>query len=457
MQTELDQLVHDAASLQRFVQFLTRFCEEQENRHAYVASSVVFFKYVQDLGTHTVNFLQPYVSHTMMSSDLIQIHRRKLVAIKKFWSLLHGFIKPATDAHALSIPLPLLDVIEDQLRSLAGLSGASIVTVLSVDLNYFQYRLARLKESATLLTSVIPGAPGFPHGLGFIAIPYSQAASLFTNTLIYHELGHFVFEELSKDGQVSKKIDEALSDTFGSQFDTAPEPSRSWCRDHLLSWSEEIYCDLFALSVVGPAYSFASIDLFSLLVLLEQPRSLEFKRYHPAEACRFNEQLQYLTEHGWWDGVQHVETPHISLIESLAAKPEEDYTYPMAENAAVGQRLLKAFLLVRPQIKLLLEDTAPLAERGLADFREWQEDIKKYLRHGVVPSSVSRSGQTFYPSPVAIINTSICFYLGSLVELLGRIRGYDPNNVGNRSEVGAKVEMWAMKALEDNRLLTLER
>src|SRR5258708_2073639 len=42
----------------------------------------------------------------------------------------------------------------------------------------------------------IPSA-SFPPKLGFIELPYSQGPSFFTNLVIYHEIGHVVYEQLS--------------------------------------------------------------------------------------------------------------------------------------------------------------------------------------------------------------------------------------------------------------------
>src|ERR1035441_6043123 len=71
---------------------------------------------------------------------------------------------------------------------------------------YFQMPHSGIKETATNLSAIIPNA-SFPPSLGFVELPYSQGPSFFNNLVIYHEIGHFVYQELSiADGFASEMI-----------------------------------------------------------------------------------------------------------------------------------------------------------------------------------------------------------------------------------------------------------
>lgn len=438
----LTGLLHDAASLHRFVAFVCQFCEEQQTSHTYLEATTEFFAYVRQLGTETLTYLQTLADHAH-KSPRIKEYRQKLVAIKHCWCELHAFVKPAADAHTLKIPVPLLQLLQTRLRQLPTLSKAKIVILLSPELNYFQHRHGDIRELTTNLNKLF-ATERLPEALGFIAIPYSQAASIFTNILICHELGHFTFEELTRGTQLWPDIDQALKKVL-KDFDTVPEFQRSWCRRQLVDWAEEIYCDLFALRLLGPAYSFASIELFSLLGLLDDEGSCEFNSSHPADACRFREHLLELKSQGWWKAVKRFKTEHIQLIEHLGAISESKYVFPVTPG------LEKAFLLLRQRIRSLVGETIVASGSDLRQFRKWSRKIQEYLSYGVVPSTLAVGGRFYFPPPVAVMNAAFGFYLESLSKLIANTEDpdYVTRNIGERGKLSGRIELWTLKALED--------
>lgn len=440
----LTGLLHDAASLHRLVAFICQFCEEQETSHTYLEATTKFFAYVKQLGAETLTYLQTLADKAGKSTR-IKEYRQKLVAIKHCWCEIHAFVKPAADAHTLKIPVPLLQLLQKRLQQLSGLSKASIVILLSPELNYFQHRHGDIRELTSRLQKLFATRP-LPDALGFIAIPYSQATSIFTNMLICHELGHFAFEELARGAHLSPHIDLALKKTVKS-FDKAPEAKKSWCRRQLTDWAEEIYCDLFALRLIGPAYSFASMELFSLLGLLDDKGSCEFNRSHPADAYRFREHLLELKSQGWWAAVRPLKAEHIQLIEHLGGLPDSKYSFFDAPA------LVKAFLLLRKRIRDLVGQSIVAAGSDLREFRKWNGKIGEYLSYGIVPSTIALNRRFHFPSPVAVMNAAFTFYLQGLGRLIRNTSGHIPERVADRGRLSGRVEMWTMKALEDYRLL----
>jgi hypothetical protein len=453
MQSELAGLLNDAASLDRFVRFLRVFCDERRTSHRYVSSSLKFFDYVSKLAHPTGRFLQAVIRHPEVSPRDLQTRRLKLAILKRLWTILHELIKPAADAHTLRVPVPLLNLIDQQLRTIEGFSGSEVVTLLSPDLNYFQYQTGPLRDLTALVKSIVPAAPEFPTGFGFVYIPYSQGTSLFTNVLLYHEVGHFVFETLKHADRLLPKVNRALEEVLAADFQGAGEPERWWCRRHLLAWAEETYCDLFAVSLIGPAYSLASVELLNLLALLDEPDSLKFSKAHPADAYRFSEQLWHLKSIGWWQALGEARAEHQTRIETLASKGQETYLYREAVDEALGKRLIKAFLLVRDDVRALAQEGYPGLSPSACGFAEYNEAIQKYLLNATVPSTLNIGGERRHPPAQATINASFLFSLASVTELRKKIRDYEEDNVADHGEVTGRVELWAMKAIEDYALL----
>jgi len=462
MQTDLDGLLHDAASLRGFILAIVQFCEEHERSQTYLDSTYDFLGYVSRLGNRTVEHLQALIDEASRFKRWVREYRQKLVLIKRCWALLHSFVKPAADAHTLRIPVAFLQLLEDEIRTIPQFTKSRIVPLLSSELNYFQHRHTRLKRLGNELRSIIPNAEPFPEGLGFIAIPYSQGSSVFANVLIYHEAAHFVAEELSRRSDLSSYVAEELSTSiyeslkmaFGHSFENASERTRSWCSRLLARWCEEIYCDLFAIHLVGPAFTFAAVELFDLMGLLsEEEEAVDFSDSHPADACRFKEHVRILKSFGWWPSLVSLRTEQAKLVAKLAGIDEGEYSFSSQEEE-FGSRLIKAFLRVRSRIRTLVKGIVGRDRSERKEFVTYNSTIRQYLNHGVVPSTVVFRNRLDFPTPIAVINAAFFFYLQGLPGLSDRLTtSRSAMGIKRRSELQAKVQMWTMKALEDHRLL----
>jgi len=442
---ELEGFLHDAAALHRFVQSVCEFCEEQERSQTYLPAGRRFFSDVRKLGEQTLAHLQRVVDRARKSQRTKE-RRQKLVLIKACWREIHRFAKPAADAHTLKIPVPLLDVLEAQVSALRGWPKDGIVILLSPHLNYFQHSHGDLRDLTRRLGEIFREKPVLAD-FGLIAIPYSQATNVFTNLLIYHEVGHCLFEERSLHGQLDPAVDRALAQALPG-FRQHPKAEQAWCHRQLTVWAEEVYCDLFALSLIGPAYSFACMELFSLLGLLEENGCLEFNASHPSEACRFKEHLGLLRRSGWWGLVGRLDTDHVRFLKQLGNMPENRYGFPLVPPLA------RAFLLVRPSIRALVRRTVRPTLSDPRDFKRHNTRIQELLEYGVVPSSYPKGKRFVLPNATSIINASFCFYLRSLGRLAQRAPQLRFSELSDRARLAGRVEMWTMKALDDWKLLT---
>ena len=305
------------------------------------------------------------------------------------------------------------------------------------------------------LSATIPAAR-FPRNLGFVELPYSQGPSFFNNLVIYHEIGHFVYEELSNadppvaalDGLASEMI-KCLQRNVKPDFNTLDRNTQVYAITVLQNWVQEVFCDLFAIRLIGPAFTFASVELFGLLGLMGNTTQVKFSDSHPAQACRFSEHLRQLQADGWWDLVKDIPAEQPQLVSTIANRPSAEYQLDLDGGLDADCGLIPAFLDLLPTVRDSVRGLTGAA-RGKADeFRCFRDHIEKCLAHGIVPSAPIDSDNVTVPDPIAVINAAFCFYLSALPKLMGNLENQDPKDLGHRSKWTRRLEMWTMKAIED--------
>lgn len=412
-----------------------------------------FLKYIVDLGRSSELHLHNFVG-SVPDPDFADIDRQSLLTIRDFWKDIHQFVQPSRDADTLHSPVAFIEQLEQRLAQLPELSGCRLLISHSPELNYLQFPRSGRRERAELYADIVSGAPRFPPKLALIAMPYSQDSSLFPNLIICHEMGHFAFEELKLENELSPYIENSLQVHFPTNLS---ETDLSWCRERLWSWAEEIYCDRFAIGLVGPAYSFSYIEFFDVIGESENKEGVkEFFETHPCDACRFNEHAQQLRLTGWWPLLDRWGKAYADLIRILDRIPLGEYTFTSDEKPKLARRVLKAFQEVRPHVETLVKQTFDGHEArfdGEAEFKS-VEIIQRYLSWGVVPATLVERKQRSRPDPVLLINAAYLFYLEGISTLINRIKQNcdEPlNDVAQREKWGRRIEQWTMKAMEDLR------
>jgi len=294
---------------------------------------------------------------------------------------------------------------------------------------------------------------GVNQNLVFVELPYSQGPGLFTNLIIYHELGHFVFEMLESRRNKTpslKRLVEVMEKSFDAKLGKVMKEAanRTWAKGVLRAWTEEIFCDLFALRFLGPAFTFALIDFLSLIGLMKEGSTdVVFDEEHPAPALRLRAQIERLRNDGWWETVNELASDHISFANDLASR--HNYEFVVATERVPG--FIEVFLEITPHIHELVKALTPDPQAAAKDFKNRRSEIETYFFEGVVPSHMLRQGTSKSPFPVSIINAAYTFYLTSMAGLLAKI-DKSPGDLEKRGELAAKLEGWTLKALEDYQL-----
>jgi hypothetical protein len=457
MSGSVSDLLRDAASLHRFI---TSIARRRQSEKTHRLATEEFLNYIQDLSESAQRFLQDFTQRVSAPSsdpdDLARFDRPCLATIREFWGDLHEFVRPAEDADTLSIPVALIQHLEDEVSKLPGLNRSRLVISHTSELNYVEYPRSDLRFHAQAYDGIVTKGPAFPAKMALIAMPYSQDAALFLNLVICHELGHFAFEELDFERQLSSDIEDALKGL--EAYASMSEPDLSWCRERLKYWSEEIYCDRFAIGLIGPAFCFAYIELWDIVATAsdaDESYLVEFYDTHPSDACRFREHSDQLKKGDWWSLlIENTKSSYIPLIQRLADIDPDHYVFASDQKPHLADPVLKAFIKMKPKLADLVDTTfGPRLRRFRGDVdKEEIHLVKSYLSRGVVPSTLIRKRKERFPDPVALINAAYLFYLESMAELMQRIAGQKEENLCQRSKWAERVESWTLKALEDLRL-----
>ncbi len=280
-------------------------------------------------------------------------------------------------------------------------------------------------------------------------------------------MGHFVFQELNLKDELLTDIGRNLEQVLGSDLQNISSDNLDWSKDRLASWSEELFCDLFAVWLIGPCYSLASVELFGLTTILDPSQaigysatagSVAFFRSHPADLFRVKRQVSFLEELDWWNEIDSINSHYIDVLRSARAVDDDDFTYQTREQQ-YAEETLQAFLALAPRVGELVRALAGKGafDTGLASYRRFSELIGQYLSRVVVPSSVFDDKDHWYPDTNALLNSSMKFYLESLDELIRRVKDEQVSLAGDRSRWMKRVEGLTTKAIEDRGLLIAEK
>lgn len=425
-------------------------------------ATIKFLEYIHKLGHKTEAYLQKRVADALDPSltAFASADRQALVTFRDFWSDLHGLVQTCRDADTLHIPVVLIEHLEERLAKIPGLRDCLLVISHTSELMYFEYPRSDRRDRAKDYADIIPGAPQFPAKLALIAMPYSQEASLFSNLLICHEIGHFVFEELKLRTQLVRRINTSLVKWFPNSLSPL---DRSWCFDRLMSWAEEIFCDRFAIGLVGPAFSFAYIEFFDLIGVEDEDKINEFSDSHPSDSCRLHEHAEQLKSAGWEPFLDQRGNSFAAFIRRLQQIPSKKYVFTSEQKPRLAGRVLKAYIEdVKPLVRTLVKQKFGGRESrfgGGPELFDCVDAIQKYLSWGVVPATLMREGQPYKPDPILLINAAFLFQLEKVPSLMKRIKieGKGENDLRQREKWSERVEQWTIKALEDLNFVSVRR
>lgn len=457
---DLDRLRHETAALYRFVQNIRDYASKTGGPRVYSEAGHRFLNHIGEIADATLLFLDRFPAAAPADASLRSSYLQKLATLQSCWETFHKFVKPAADCDTMHFPLPLVEALSHQVRQLRGFARVHFAVFHTDELTYLQLNTGRLRGLSKRLVALVPTAKIFPHELGLIGIPYSASKAVFANCIIAHEIGHFVFQtSASENWRLS--LDQAVELEIHAVFADITEPE--WidpikvARECIRAWVQELFCDLFAVGLIGPAYSLAYVEFSRLHHLLEPEHNLstspaDVNASHPSDHWRLDWQTQMLERLGWWplvDGstadaaraLQRIRAPISGQpVPPINRANIDDLLFPKSQEAF--RRIASALL---KRVEELLEPIRPDTTR----FEKLYLAIHPYLALGVVPSTIQFDGSDHFPDPVTLLNAGYKFYLESLPELISNVKDAKPESISERAYWGDKLELWIMKALED--------
>lgn len=456
-----NQLVREVSALYGFVDSVTASCTRIPQSVAYTESSARFFQYIEQLTAATKRHLDGFPLEKMETAAEDEFHeiRDELFTIRRVWKRLHQFIKPATDSDTLNQPTALISAMLERTRKLPELQDADFAIFLTDTFDYLQVNPTWIRGAARDLAFIVT-AKEFPSGLGLIGIPSTQGRSLFLNCLVAHEIGEYVYSEKLLDDQLRPEVKAALGLVYGVEYETKDKTQKSGLVDTVISWAKELFCDLFAVYLVGPCYTFAYIELFDLPNLLDKSGTIaatkpkppiQFYPLHPSHPFRIKYQADLLKRLEWWPQIRSIDSRYLRVLESLSDLGDNDFID--ADDVGTAP-LVEAFFKIIPEINSHLGRIVGSLDTGVHEFGQLREHITHYLQEGIVPSTItiqvgSDESQQVTPSAVALLNSFACFYLENVERLMDRVEGQDKNSLERRIHWIRKLEGWTSKALED--------
>lgn len=454
-------LLHDTAACYRFVKSTAAACKLSSGFPSYLEPTKKLLAHIHELSVSTQKFLSNFPSANLDNPVEHRSRRQLLTLVRSTWKGLHAYVQPAVDADTLNVPTALIGLIAKQVRLIDECEMLEFALIHTDKLNYFQFPPGDFEKNVTDLGDVVAPHLEFPPDLGLIALPHSQAQHLFLNGLLAHEIGHIVFARLD----CLDRIAGAISAGFQAAFDPAAAAALSaqelkGLPEVLQDWSEELFCDLFGVYLLGPSFVLASIEFFDLSGILAADGTIDekaarshfkFERNHPAHLFRLWRQATLLEKLGWWEGIHKCKSHHIRLIERCLELRPSSFAFDTRWGSEVIDAFSRTIDSIEGEVARVTKNLRNRKGRAreIAEFAKLKDLISTYLSHAIVPSTLYVGRRFKKPTGIVLLNAAHLFYLSGIEDLISKSDETDETRIDKRDIWMERVENWTTKGLED--------
>lgn len=410
-----------------------------------------------------------------ISDELVEAKLRDFGEIKKALVWVYAFAKQTIDADSLSIPFSLATFVNHVAEQIQKPSDAKIVVLGSPDLMYYKWNLGELRDLSANISERIKDFPILPNEIGLLLFPYCAAREVLVNCDLFHEMGHYIYETTDLKTEVHSDIVTCLVKFIKVQLMENIKTSRfvarelyNYVRDLLLRWVEEIFADILAIRVLGPAFHFAYLELQQVLpVAIASDADVgtenDFTATHPADNFRFKLHAKWLRKCGWCEEVEKYASEvqaYLEKCEKLEINAFEINCHLPIPELSGQKDLIHKWML--NQVERLVETVEACVSKKLEnvcepfyDYKRSAAGVMTCLEHGVVPSTVYLEGGKIYPNPTTLLNAGFFFFLGGMQGLIERTKS-EANPIDRRLHYEKRLNEWLAKAIDDWQILRME-
>lgn len=468
------QVKNEGVRVLRLCKDLSEFILFGQARKTYLYETENFLKHIKKSLGAIDKFIRKTINKKM-APPLAKAKLKELDLIREGLSWIYTFVKEAIDADTLSIPYSLTIFLNHTATELQKPDKVSLVVLGSPDLMYYKYNLEYLRNLSNNLASIIKKYPALPPDIGILKFPYCAAQEVLVNCILFHEMGHYIYEKTGLQRYFYKSINDNLrafiKDKKIMEEIVAPLLVQrrlfNYVANLMLRWADEIFADIFAIRTLGPAFHLACLELEQILPT-NIKRNRNFSRTHPADDFRFKMHAKWLSD-GEWDEIINKQTPlvfdRLKDCEKLRFKNKDfsiNYKSPLEDKPDLENKLhnwmLQEFEKMVKKIEPVVSAELENFENPINDFKKNDSLVTACLEHGIVPSTVyNEKKQRCHPNPTTILNSGFFFYLGGMVELLKKVkvkRGV--SRIDKRMNYEKRLNQWLAKAIDDWQILLEE-
>jgi len=474
------QIKSEGFSILRLCGDLRNFVEAGRRQRTYLRETGEFLDYILKSIDAIASSVQGDIE-AEISDDLLEAKLRDLGEIKRALVWVYTFAKQAIEADSLSIPFSLATYINHIAHEIQRPSTAKIVVVGSPNLMYYKWNLADLRDLSIRLASKVNGYPVLGKEIGLLMFPYCGAKEVLVNCDLFHEMGHYIYETTDLESKIRSDIETHLAEFIkqkkllngikASLF--VANRLYNYVGGLLLRWVDEIFADILAIKVLGPAFHLAYLELQQVLpvsiasdttVATEVGGKNDFSETHPADNFRFRVHAKWLRNCGWCEVVEkHASAVHAHLekCEKLEINAFKINCHLPIPELSEQKDLIHKWML--NQIERLVETVEACVSEKLEnvpnpcdDYKRSAADVMTCLEHGVVPSTIrTLEGGKIHPNPTTLLNAGFFFFLGGMEGLIERVKS-NANPIERRLHYEKRLNEWLAKAIDDWQILRME-
>lgn len=456
----------EAFCLLRLCGDLTEFIRSGRTKKTYLYETEGLLDHVLESLAAVETFVRKAIEEPPVD-ELIRSKLRDFGEIRKGLSWLYILAKEAIDSDSLSIPFSLAIFLNHTAGELLKPKKPSLVVLSGSNLMYYKYNLKAMRDLTRYLSARIEHYPVLGEDIGVLMFPYCAAREVLVNCNLFHEMGHYIYETTSLEQVFRNELVNKLGQFFSQEpiVTKVEAPLLAWrdLRNYVLSlmlrWADEVFADIFAVRVLGPAFHLAYREIEQII-----PTTIAstFSDTHPADEYRFKVHAKWLKQDGWTEILRDKLPDLLKELQKCEGYKIDHFSIscraPSHFESIEGELhkwMLKEFDGMVSRIEHDVSAKLPGGfDKPITDFREKHELVRDYFEHAVVPSTLyDKQGQKHHPSPTTLLNSGFFFYLEGMDPLLEIVKtNLDP--IGKQMAYEKRLNDWLAKAIEDWQILS---